>query len=83
MGEVKADVSQLEQVIAKLIVNARGAKPVGGELSVETARIGMGQGQDVATGEWLVWSVRGDGDGGGGVAEWGGGRVWDSRRRTA
>src|SRR4029077_10313355 len=41
LGNVKADQSQVEQVIMNLAVNARDAMPLGGKLHIQTANVEM------------------------------------------
>ncbi|MEM8996620.1 MAG: PAS domain S-box protein, partial [Acidobacteriota bacterium] len=62
LGRVKADPSQIEQVILNLAINASDAMPNGGTLRLETAEVevteGDPQGPLTAPGTFIVLSVR-------------------------
>ena len=45
LGSIKADQSQIEQVIVNLVVNARDAMPEGGSLLIETSSVNLNESQ--------------------------------------
>jgi two-component system cell cycle sensor histidine kinase/response regulator CckA len=58
LGLVRADQSQLEQVIMNLATNAREAMPEGGTLTIKIDEYQCGEGQcDLPAGEYICFSV--------------------------
>jgi PAS domain S-box-containing protein len=68
LWSVKADPSQIEQVLINLTVNARDAMPDGGMLSIETRNVSFPQGHTVdhealASGDYVALSITDSGTG--------------------
>ncbi|HTD85323.1 MAG TPA: PAS domain S-box protein, partial [Candidatus Binatia bacterium] len=63
LGRVKADRSQMEQVLLNLAVNARDAMPKGGTLTIGTENVGLGTNSDAGAGHYVLVSVRDTGVG--------------------
>ena len=68
LGSIRADASQLEQIIMNLAVNARDAMPEGGRLAIATANVELGEADtkrdvDVRTGPYVMLAVSDSGTG--------------------
>jgi len=68
LGHVKADRSQIEQVVMNLAINARDAMPKGGRLTIEAANVEIGsdvpqQPSVVAPGRYVMLAVTDNGCG--------------------
>jgi signal transduction histidine kinase len=63
LRRVKADASQMEQVLVNLVLNARDAMPMGGHLTIETANVDLdqeqldGEGVVIPPGEYVMLLV--------------------------
>ena len=65
---IMADPGQMEQVIVNLVVNARDAMPSGGEITIETSNIALGEDsahghEDMKPGPFVMLSVTDTGHG--------------------
>ncbi len=68
LGKVKADPSQIQQILINLVVNARDAMPEGGKIRIETAEVVLDEEftsrhVDVVPGDYIVLTVCDNGEG--------------------